>query len=213
MRHEVRKIEFPKDASFCKHPREIWDFNKFPSIWAIGDPELLKADLTALFCSARCPGNVILKSYEFAVKLRDHGTAVIGGFQTPVEKECFNILLKGSQPIIVCPARNIQNMRIPDSWKKAIHDGRLLIASPFDERYKRATTISAELRNRFLVAAADKIFFLHAAPKSKTFTFAEELIRAGKNVFTFDMMENENLMSADASIRLRAESSDLQRFT
>lgn len=44
--------------------------------------------------------------------LRDAGVTVIGEFHSPMEKECLNILLRGSQPIIVCPARSLENMRI-----------------------------------------------------------------------------------------------------
>jgi len=49
---------------------------------------------------------------------RDDGVTVISGFHTPVEKECLRILLRGSQPVIICPARSIEGMRIPPTWKQ-----------------------------------------------------------------------------------------------
>jgi predicted Rossmann fold nucleotide-binding protein DprA/Smf involved in DNA uptake len=198
MKNEVRKIEFSKDPAYFLHLADDWNVEKFPALWAIGNPDLLKGQCLALFCSSRCPGNVILKSYDFAVELREHAIPVIGGFQTSIEKECLNILSKGKNPIVVYPARSIQSLRVPVEWSKPIEDGRLLLVSPFRARYRRATMKSAELRNRFVAAAADKIFFLHAALKSRTLALAEELIQAGRNVFTFDLKENENLKNIGA---------------
>lgn len=66
----------------------------------VGDPKLLDSQKIALFCSIRCPGDLILAAYDYAKKLRDAGTAVISGFHSPVEKECLRILLRGTQPII-----------------------------------------------------------------------------------------------------------------
>ena len=59
------------------------------------------------FCSARCPGEAILRAYDQAAHWRDTGRAVIGGFHSPMEKECLRILLRGPQPVIVCPARGL----------------------------------------------------------------------------------------------------------
>jgi len=32
--------------------------------------------------------------------MRDVGIPVVGGFQTPMEKECLRLLLRGSQPLL-----------------------------------------------------------------------------------------------------------------
>ena len=61
--------------------------------------------------------------------MRDAGVPVIGGFQTPMEHECLRLLLRGTQPVVVCPARGIDNMRIPRDWGTALEDGRLLVLS------------------------------------------------------------------------------------
>jgi len=54
----------------------------------------------------------MLRSYDQAARWRDAGRCIIGGFYSPVEKECFRILLHGSQPIIICPARALPK-RVP----------------------------------------------------------------------------------------------------
>ena len=74
----------------------------------IANQSILDADLTALFCSGQCPGDVILKMCDFARAMRDAGVPVIGGLQSPIEKECLRLLLRGDQPVVVCPARGIE---------------------------------------------------------------------------------------------------------
>ncbi|MBA3707606.1 MAG: hypothetical protein H0W83_02155, partial [Planctomycetes bacterium] len=62
------------------------------------------------------------------------GVAVIGGFHSPMEQECLALLLKGRQPIVICPARGIDEMRLAIAWREAISAGRLLVISPFEPK-------------------------------------------------------------------------------
>src|SRR5207247_11357596 len=101
-----------------------------PQLTALGNLDLLALHKTALFCSARCPGKVILTTYDQAAKWRHAGRCVISGFHSPVEKECLQILLRGSQPIIICPARALPQ-RLPPEWKTPLAYGRLLRLSAF----------------------------------------------------------------------------------
>ena len=84
-----------------------------PETAHLGSLRLLEEPLTALFCSNRCPGELILKTYDLARAMRDAGVPIIAGFQTPMERECLRLLLRGEQPVVVCPARGIDNMRVP----------------------------------------------------------------------------------------------------
>ena len=79
----------------------------------LGDLAFLRRDKLGLFCSVKCPGDLILRAYDYAKRLRDDGVAVIGGFHSPVEQECLRILLRGTQPVIICPARSLGEMRLP----------------------------------------------------------------------------------------------------
>lgn len=128
-----------------------------------GRTTYLSLSKTALFCSTRCPGNVILAAYNQASRWRDEGRCVIGGFHSPIERECLRILLRGSQPVIVCLARGLEGMRMPAEWKKPLADGRLLIASPFAASERRVTRKLAVERNRIVAALADEIVFAHLA--------------------------------------------------
>ena len=50
-------------------------------------PDALIPDIVAIFCSAQCPGDVILTTLDLVRALRDVRTPVIGGFRTPMERE------------------------------------------------------------------------------------------------------------------------------
>lgn len=172
--------------------------NAPPRIATLGNLDLLKHKLLALFCSVKCPGNLILQTYDLAQQLRQAGVAVIGGFHSPMEQECLTILLRGSQPIIVCPARNLQGMRIPTEYNQPLDQGRLLLLSPFDEKVDRVTLETASFRNRFVAAMADAIFVAHAEPNGKTEQFCSEVLGWKKPLYTFQGDANTNLTELGA---------------
>ena len=161
-------------------------FKSPPTLSAIGNLILIQKPAMALFCSMKCPGDLILKTYDLAQALRDAKIPVISGFHTPIEQDCLKILLRGIQPIIHCPARSIQNMRLSSEQKQAIGENRLLLISPFSASYSRATAELSEKRNEMIGAIAHTLFIAYAAPNSKTLAFAQSLIEAGKDVITLD---------------------------
>ena len=166
----------------------------------MGNQALLNADLTALFCSQQCPGDVILKLYDVARAMRDAAVPVIGGFQTPMEKECLRILLRGDQPIVISPARGIETMRIPREWRRPLDQGRLLILSPFPPALRRPTAASAAQRNEFVADHADRVLIAHAAPGGKTEAFARRLAESGKPLLTLNSPANANLVALGAEV-------------
>ncbi len=89
-------------------------------ITAIGNLDILKNNTLAVFSSVKCPGTIILKTYDLMKKLREADITVISGFHSAMERECLNILLKGKQPVIICPARSIEGMRIRAEYKKPL---------------------------------------------------------------------------------------------
>jgi predicted Rossmann fold nucleotide-binding protein DprA/Smf involved in DNA uptake len=144
-------------------------------LWAIGRIDLISIPKTALFCSKICPGDAILKAMDQAQKWREYGRCIISGFHSPIEKECLQILLRGEQSIIICPARSLEKMRIPMEWRESIGAGRILLLSPFESSQHRLTTALSEQRNRLVAALADEIYFAHITPKGKTARLAEQI--------------------------------------
>lgn len=161
-----------------------------------GPNTTLSGDLWALFCSNKCPGEIILKAHDLAQKFKERGIPTIGGYHSPVEKECLRVLLRGAQPILLCPARNIENMRLEQKQRDALAEERLLIISIFES--KRSTAALASQRNAFVAALADKICIAHAAQDSKTLEFAQMVLTCGKPVFTFETPANDALFQLGA---------------
>src|SRR5260370_32808677 len=92
----------------CEYPPAIeGKLRDQPPLAVLGNLDLIRTRLLALFCSIKCPGNVILGTYDLIRALRDAGIPMIGGFHSPMEKECLTLLLRGKQPVIACPARGI----------------------------------------------------------------------------------------------------------
>lgn len=146
-------------------------------LWAIGRLDLLNVPKTALFCSKTCPGDAVLAAMDQAQKWREQGRCIISGFHSPIEKECLQILLRGVQPIIICPARSLEGMRIPKAWQEGIETGRILLLSPFDSSQRRLTAALSEQRNKLVAALADEVYFAHITPEGKTARLGEQISR------------------------------------
>ncbi len=167
---------------------------------ARGDLELLELPLAGLFCSGRCPGDLILGAYDLARGLREGGVGVVGGFQTPVERDCLEILLRGSQPVVVCPARGVGGMRLPRAWRGPLAEGRLLVVSPFDDAQRRATARLAAARNRFAAGLARWLLVVHAAPGGRTEDMARRALARGAPVLTLASASNAGLAALGARV-------------
>ena len=184
----ARDLLYPKALSRCLADGAP------ETIWVRGNVDILRCNKVALFSSRRCPGNAILGTYDLARALRDASVCVIGGFHSSMEKECLDLLLRGVQPVVVCPARTIDPMRIPADWKTPLAEGRLLLLSPFDSKYRRATAALARQRNEFVAALADEIIIACAEPGGKTEAMARQALEWGKPTVTFDIEDNEHLV-------------------
>lgn len=167
-------------------------------IFALGDLGILRQKPVALFCSVKCPGDLILQTYDLARQLRDAGIAVISGFHSPMEKECLSLLLRGKQPVIWCPAKRLTTNRLPKEYAGPISDRRLLMVSPFGERIKRARQDIARFRNEFVAALADRVFVAYAAPGGKTESFSKKVLGWGKPLLTFNSPGNASLLALGA---------------
>lgn len=182
------------------YPPSLRDFlgNRAPSIASRGNLKVLQTRTLALFGSVRCPGNLIVQTYDLARALRDLHLTMIGGFHTPMEKECLRLLLRGKSPIIVCPARSIDRYRIPADWRLPLDDGRLLLLSPFAAAQRRPTTDLAAARNEFVAALADEILVAFATPGGKTESLSLQALAAKKPVYTLPSPETQTLIAAGA---------------
>lgn len=168
------------------------------SLAALGNLDVLREPKLAFFCSLRCPGSLILQAHDLAKQWREEGRTVVSGFHSPIEQECLRILLRGAQPIIVCPARSLEGMRVHKEFRKPLEEGRLLFLSPFPKREKRMTAGLAAERNCFVAALADEVLIAYASPGGKTEQFCREILNWGKPLLTLESQHNVDLMALGA---------------
>lgn len=196
---EVARTQLSPDSP--QYPailKTYWTSGLPPSLTAIGNADLLREKKLGLFCSSQCPGNVILRTYDLMKDLAGSSYTLISGFQSPMEKECLRLSMRGKNNVILYPARRIETMRIPVDWKPALRENRLLILSPFLSNQNRMTRQLAEQRNEFVAVLADTIFIAHAVPGSKTEAFALKIAKWDKPLYTIDVPANKQLMEIGA---------------
>ena len=160
----------------------------------VGNQAIFDHTLTAFFCSVRCPGNLIIKTYDLAQQWRVREQPVIGGFHSPVEKEVLKILFRSMTPVCIVLARSVPK-RFPPEYRRPLNEGRLLIVSPFESQVKRATADTAVRRNEVVAQLAERIFVAYAATGSKTESFCREIVSTTKPCHTFDDPRTANLIT------------------
>lgn len=133
-------------------------------LYSCGNIGLLHQPLVGLLCSKMCPGRLILRTHDLAHRWRADAIAVVSGFHSPIKQECLAVLLRGSQPIILCLARSITDYRLPVALRAPVANGRLLILSPFKEGERRMTKELAAERNRLVAALSACLVVPYADP-------------------------------------------------
>jgi predicted Rossmann fold nucleotide-binding protein DprA/Smf involved in DNA uptake len=121
-----------------------------------GNIKILDSQKTAFLCSQKCPADIILKSYDWAKEQRKQGNCIICGNHSQIEKDVFEILLKGKQSLILVLARGMKTIWNPEI-EKAVDEKRILVISPFEKEIKRVTRETAKKRNEKILKICDKI--------------------------------------------------------
>jgi predicted Rossmann fold nucleotide-binding protein DprA/Smf involved in DNA uptake len=165
-----------------------------PFITTAGNSDILKYPGIGLICSIQCPGSIVIKTFDVIRRLRDEMVVMIGGFHSPMERECLDLLLRGSQPVILCPARSLHNLRMGKAARKALADGRLLALSVFGDEVRRTTSPQAVLRNDVVAALSEAILVPHASKNGKTWATVGRAFGSGQKVFTFENETNSDLI-------------------
>ena len=164
-----------------------------------GNADLLTTRLVGFFCSEFSPGDAILNTYDLALALRNADLTFIGGFQSPMEKEFLTFILRGTAPIIICPARSITKMRLPPEWHPPLQSGRLLLLSPFRNTIHRPTHQTASKRNTLVADLAASLLIPHATPGGKVERLCEDVVAGGTPVLTLDSAANACLAEVGAT--------------
>jgi len=168
---------------------EILDF--------IGNKAIMSEAKTAFLCSRRCPAQIVLKSYDWAIEKRKAQQCILSGNHSQIEKDVLHYLLKGDQQIIVALARGLKrNLEI--KFAKELLKNRLLIITPFSTNVIRVTQETANKRNELMAELATEIFAAYAQPGGNVERLIYRWLKKGKKVNTFDVEENHTLIEAGA---------------
>ena len=199
MEAEGRRRVYPGAREYPVALRRCFGAGGPVPVTAWGRLRLLEGALLGFFCSVRAPGDSVLKTYDLARALRSKNVTLVGGFQSPMEREFLDLLLRGSARVVVCPARGLGAMRLPRAWKAALGEGRLLVLSFFDDAVRRPTAAIAGRRNACVAALADRLLVAHAAPGGKTERLCRDALAGGKRVFTLESSDNAHLVALGAA--------------
>jgi len=122
----------------------------------LGNTDLLKLPKTAFLCSQKCPAEVVLRSYDWAKQQREAGNCIVFGNHSIIEKDVFQILLRGNQSLILMLARGMKSQVEPE-LQETLKANRLLVISPFNQVVKRVTRETALIRNQKIIEISNQI--------------------------------------------------------
>lgn len=131
-----------------------------------GNKDILNHHKTGFLSSRKCPAEVVLKSYEWAKVQRNKGNNVVCGNHSQIEKDVFEILLKGEQHLVLVLPRGLKK-QWDKNWLVNIEKGRLLIISPFSTEIKRVTRETAIKKNETIITLSDRIIIGYKSPNGQ----------------------------------------------
>lgn len=197
---------FPAGAAMWQTWCEGEGFFESPAeLFSLGMPAPLLRPTVGLVCSGNCPGSIVLETYALVRRLPATGPTIVGGFQSPLEKTCFETLLLRSHPMVYCPGRRLSARGLPLAWKEAIADQRLLLLSPFTEKQRRVDRALARMRNILVAAIVDRLFVPYARDGGDVASLARLACAHGKRVLTLCAPANAGLIRGGAEGKTAAE--------
>ena len=137
----------------------------------IGNLDLLKRHKTAFLCSSKTTSRDILKSFDWATSV-PKDSCVISGFQTKLEKDVLQLLLKRHIPVIIVLARRMYK-ELPAEIQSAINSNEALILSL--SHLSRNSKPGALARNKYIISIADSVVFGALNPSSSLAALAKDI--------------------------------------
>lgn len=135
----------------------------------IGNMGLLEKRKTAFFCSSKTTSRNVIESFDWATCV-PKDTCVISGFQTKLEKDVLQLLLKRHIPVVIILARKMYK-NLPTEIMDAIERNEALVISI--SNLSRNTKESAWKRNKFVIEQAADIVFGALDTTSSLYSLAQ----------------------------------------
>ena len=134
-------------------------------IATLGDASILDLPKVGFLSSRKVPPAAVMRCYDWATEMRDKGVCVMGGFQSPLERDVLTLLLQGKQQVIWVQAHKLwAEKSIPKAYREPVAAGRLLVVSPVAQTAARVDARTAAIRNRYILEHSDKVVFAAIDP-------------------------------------------------
>ena len=134
-------------------------------IATLGDAAILGLPKVGFLSSRKVPPAAVMKCYDWATEMRDQGACVMGGFQSPLERDVLTFLLQGKQSVVWVLAHKLWSEKsIPKPYREPIAAGRLLVVSPVAQTAARVDARTAAVRNRYILEHSEKVVFAAIDP-------------------------------------------------
>lgn len=124
-----------------------------------GNMDLLILRKVGFLASRKVVPSSVIPTINWASKVsHDPNVAIISGFQSTLEREVLDIVLKGTCGIIYVLNRSLYR-QIPLNLRPAFNSNRILFISLTSEKITRSSAINANIRNHYVVDIADELTF------------------------------------------------------
>lgn len=138
----------------------------------LGNCNLLKMHIVGFFSSRTTAPLSVLPTLDWAHEVAQRSDiAVMSGFQSPMEREVLDILLRGQCSIIMVLNRSIYR-KVPSYLNDAYLADRLLLISLCHSTSIRPSAKQAVTRNLYIAKTAKQLVFSSISSNSSLFTIS-----------------------------------------
>lgn len=139
----------------------------------LGNKSLLDLHKVGYFASGTIATLSVMPTLDWAseVAKRDD-VAIVSGFQSKMEREVLDFLLRGKCNIICVLARSIYK-KIPDKFRDAYDAGRILFIAPCNKAATRTSRNLCIRRNEYVASISDEMVFTSLTPESSLFPLSQ----------------------------------------
>ena len=125
----------------------------------LGNMDLLILHKVGFLASRKVVPSSVIPTINWTNKVsHDPNVAIVSGFQSTLEREVLDIVLKGTCGIIYVLNRSLYR-QIPLNLRSAFDSNRILFISLTSEKITRPSAINANIRNHYVVDIADALTF------------------------------------------------------
>ena len=145
----------------------------------MGNMNFLKQPMTAFLAPSKIEPTSVLPTLDWASEMSCSGNLVISGFSSRLETDVWDVLARGTSPIIAVKVCK-KYKKIPPYYLPLLDSGRLLLV--FLGIDKRLSRKSAHQRNKYVASLANEIVFPSINDSSSLFSIYQDAENKGKKV-------------------------------